>query len=81
MGGLEGAKEDHKKTGVDRCVQRGSHVDDERLRFDVAWDAPLTQEQLSQVEKICADIVDNALQSMRWRRRWTRPWTSKVCGP
>ena len=61
LGGLEGAKEDHKKTGVDRCVQRGSHVDDERLRFDVAWDAPLTQEQLSQVEKICSDIVDNAL--------------------
>ena len=61
LGGLEGAKEDHKKTGVDRCVQRGSHVDDERLRFDVAWDAPLTQEQLSSVEKICGDIVDNAL--------------------
>ena len=78
MGGLEGAKEDHKKTGVDRCVQRGSHVDDERLRFDVAWDAPLTQEQLSQVEKICGDIVDNALSCRCGGDSvGQEPWTSK----
>ena len=61
LGGLEGAKADHVRTGVDRCVQRGSHVDDERLRFDVAWDAPLSQAELEQVEKICSDVVDNAL--------------------
>ena len=30
LGGSEGAKADAEKTGVDRCAQRGSYVDDER---------------------------------------------------
>ncbi|KAK7249586.1 alanyl-tRNA synthetase [Aureococcus anophagefferens] len=57
LGGSEGAKADAEKTGVDRCAQRGSYVDDERLRFDFAWDAPLTADQLKAVEAIVNETI------------------------
>ena len=57
LGGSEGAKADAEKTGVDRCAQRGSYVDDERLRFDFAWDAPLTAAQLKAVEAIVNETI------------------------
>jgi len=61
LGGLDGAKVDAEKTGVERCAQRGSHVDDERLRFDIAWDKPLSADELAAAEKLCADVIDAAL--------------------
>jgi len=47
--------------GEHKCAQRGSHVDPERLRFDFAWDAPLTPPQLERVEQIVRDQIAASL--------------------
>jgi len=61
LGGLAGARADFAKSGVDKCAQRGSYVDDEKLRFDFAWDAPLTADQLGEVERLVNETVDAGL--------------------
>mmetsp|Transcript_27860 Transcript_27860/g.39192 ORF Transcript_27860/g.39192 Transcript_27860/m.39192 type:complete len:963 (+) Transcript_27860:74-2962(+) len=41
--------------------QKGSQVDESKLRFDFSWNGPLTKEQLTAVEKVCADQIANAV--------------------
>ena len=52
---------DAAEAGVERVAQRGSHVDDERLRFDFSWDAPLTAAQLLAVERLVNDRIEAGL--------------------
>ena len=37
--------------------QKGSLVDDEKLRFDFSWNAPVNPEQLKAIEGICRDQI------------------------
>mmetsp|Transcript_33711 Transcript_33711/g.42467 ORF Transcript_33711/g.42467 Transcript_33711/m.42467 type:complete len:1000 (-) Transcript_33711:250-3249(-) len=39
------------------CDQKGSHVDDDRLRFDFSWNGPLEPEQLEKVEAIVNEKI------------------------
>jgi alanyl-tRNA synthetase len=41
-----------KEVNISTCDQKGSLVDDEKLRFDFSWNAPLTPEQIKAVEDI-----------------------------
>jgi len=41
--------------------QKGSLVDEFKLRFDFSWNGPLTEQQLAQVEQTCADRVKLAV--------------------
>lgn len=41
--------------------QKGSLVDENKLRFDFSWSGPLTPEQLVAVEKICVDQINSAV--------------------
>lgn len=43
-------------TNVD---QKGSLVDESKLRFDFSWNGPVTQDQLSAIEEICASCIEN----------------------
>jgi len=61
LGGRAGAEADAAEAGVERVAQRGSHVDDERLRFDFSWDAPLTAAQLLAVERLVNENIDAGL--------------------
>jgi alanyl-tRNA synthetase len=38
--------------------QKGSLVDEAKLRFDFSWNGPLTTEQLAAVEAICVDHIE-----------------------
>ena len=38
--------------------QKGSLVDETKLRFDFSWNGPLTVEQLSAIEKICTERIE-----------------------
>ena len=51
---------DDNSSDENKCAQRGSFVDDERLRFDFSWDAPLSETDLRAVEKICKSQIDEA---------------------
>lgn len=42
--------------------QKGSDCNDERLRFDFAWDEALTAEQLERVEALCAKAIGDNLE-------------------
>lgn len=75
-GGLEGDKEIHKKyhtathllgKALDNVLgvhapQRGSHINDERLRLDFSYPEKLTTEQLQQVEDLVNDQIKNDLR-------------------
>ena len=41
--------------------QKGSLVDEEKLRFDFSWSGPLTTEQLAAVEKVVVDQINDAI--------------------
>ena len=41
--------------------QKGSLVDENKLRFDFSWSGPLTAEQLAAVEKICVDQIGSSI--------------------
>jgi alanyl-tRNA synthetase len=41
--------------------QKGSLVDNDKLRFDFSWNGPLTSEQLARVEKIVNEQIQSAL--------------------
>jgi alanyl-tRNA synthetase len=43
------------------CDQKGSLVDEEKLRFDFSWNAPLTPEQTRAVELIVVDCIRKGL--------------------
>ncbi|CAM9387610.1 unnamed protein product, partial [Choristocarpus tenellus] len=43
------------------CEQKGSMVDENKLRFDFSWPKALTPEQVSEVEKMVNDIIDREL--------------------
>ncbi|KAJ8605847.1 hypothetical protein CTAYLR_000523 [Chrysophaeum taylorii] len=45
----------------DGCAQRGSSVDDERLRFDFAYDKALSKEEVKRIEDIVRDNIQKAL--------------------
>lgn len=38
--------------------QKGSLVDEFKLRFDFSWNGPLTPEQLKEVEKLCVERIE-----------------------
>jgi alanyl-tRNA synthetase len=50
--------EDQHGASVD---QKGSLVDENKLRFDFSWSGPLTPEQLAAVEQICVDHIKSAV--------------------
>lgn len=39
--------------------QKGSLVDERKLRFDFSWNGPVTPEQLAQIEEICVSRIEN----------------------
>ena len=41
--------------------QKGSLVDENKLRFDFSWSGPLTAEQLAAVEQICVDQINSSV--------------------
>lgn len=41
--------------------QKGSLVDENKLRFDFSWSGPITTKQLSDVEKICSDAIKDEI--------------------
>jgi alanyl-tRNA synthetase len=54
---IEPEKETGKK--VSQTVdQKGSLVDDTKLRFDFSWNGRLTTEQLAAVEKLCVERIE-----------------------
>lgn len=49
------------KTSTLTVDQKGSLVDETKLRFDFSWSGQLTPEQLAEVEKLCMDRIVNAV--------------------
>lgn len=47
--------------GSGLCDQKGSAVDDEKLRFDFAWNKALTKEELAEVETIVRERISREL--------------------
>ncbi|CAM9883503.1 unnamed protein product [Discosporangium mesarthrocarpum] len=43
------------------CDQKGSYVDDEKLRFDFSWSGSLTPEQVEEVERIVNETIEKEL--------------------
>jgi alanyl-tRNA synthetase len=41
--------------------QKGSLVDEQKLRFDFSWNGPLTPDQLASVERMCVDRIEAAI--------------------
>jgi alanyl-tRNA synthetase len=41
--------------------QKGSLVDEFKLRFDFSWNGPVTPQQLSEVEQICVQRIEDAV--------------------
>ena len=71
LGGSEGAKADAEKTGVDRCAQRGSYVDDERRSSGQEKRATFPNfkgADLGRVPLVSADFWTNDHLSERSRR-------------
>eukprot|EP00612_Vaucheria_litorea_P007398 CAMPEP_0171475884 /NCGR_PEP_ID=MMETSP0946-20130122/3259_1 /TAXON_ID=109269 /ORGANISM="Vaucheria litorea, Strain CCMP2940" /LENGTH=961 /DNA_ID=CAMNT_0012006037 /DNA_START=8 /DNA_END=2889 /DNA_ORIENTATION=+ len=52
---------DNKTVAQGLCDQKGSFVDDEKLRFDFAWTGPLKPNQLEVVENIVNSTIQNKL--------------------
>jgi alanyl-tRNA synthetase len=75
-GGLGGQTEQHKKYHTathlmyqalrdvlgDHVIQRGSNITEERLRFDFSHPEKVTSEQISQVEEIVNEQIQNDLK-------------------
>mmetsp|Transcript_4795 Transcript_4795/g.7823 ORF Transcript_4795/g.7823 Transcript_4795/m.7823 type:complete len:528 (+) Transcript_4795:13-1596(+) len=57
---LGGPNEEEEKKG--KIAQKGSHVDENRLRFDFGWDKPVTAEQMQQVEQLVNEQITANLQ-------------------
>mmetsp|Transcript_25740 Transcript_25740/g.38033 ORF Transcript_25740/g.38033 Transcript_25740/m.38033 type:complete len:998 (+) Transcript_25740:104-3097(+) len=50
-----------KKMDGQQMDQRGSLVDENKLRFDFSWSGPLTESQLARVETICQERIRFAI--------------------
>mmetsp|Transcript_11226 Transcript_11226/g.14085 ORF Transcript_11226/g.14085 Transcript_11226/m.14085 type:complete len:979 (-) Transcript_11226:115-3051(-) len=46
-----------KERSTQSIDQKGSQVDENKLRFDFSWGGSITVEQLAAVEKYCSDII------------------------
>lgn len=54
-------EEETGKKSLHTVDQKGSLNDESKLRFDFSWNAPLTAEQLSDVEEICNNEIRKAM--------------------
>jgi len=57
---LGGPNDDEEKKG--KISQKGSHVDENRLRFDFGWDKPVSTEQMAEVERLVNEQISSNLQ-------------------
>jgi len=48
-----------------RVDQKGSLVDEEKLRFDFAHNKPVTSDELLEIEKICSEVIEKNLKVYR----------------
>ena len=55
---ITNATSDQPNASVD---QKGSLVDENKLRFDFSWSGPLTAEQLAAVERVCVDQINSSI--------------------
>jgi alanyl-tRNA synthetase len=51
-----------KDSTLSTCDQKGSLVDDEKLRFDFSWNAPLSPVQVKMVENLVVEQIKKKLQ-------------------
>jgi len=49
----------NKDTTTADVDQKGSLVDENKLRFDFSWNGPVTPEQLAEIEEICVSRIEN----------------------
>ncbi len=89
-GGLGGHTDQHKKYHTathlmyqalrdvlgKHVIQRGSNITEERLRFDFSHGEKVTPEQISEVEKIVNEQIDNDLKVS-----WAEYPTAEATGP
>jgi len=54
-------EESEKSNVAQQLDQKGSLVDDSKLRFDFSWNGPLSESQLAKIEQVCADRVKSAV--------------------
>lgn len=45
----------------EKVDQKGSLVDEDKLRFDFGWNAPVKLDQLKEIERICNDQIEKSL--------------------
>merc|ERR1740117_838724 len=57
---LGGPNDEEEKKG--KISQKGSHVDENRLRFDFGWDKPVSTEQMAEVERLVNEQIGSNLQ-------------------
>ncbi len=50
-----------KSNAAQQLEQKGSLVDESKLRFDFSWNGPLSESQLSRIEQVCSDRVKSAV--------------------
>jgi len=55
---ITNATSDQPNASVD---QKGSLVDENKLRFDFSWSGPLTADQLAAVERVCVDQINSSI--------------------
>jgi len=53
---------DTRETVVSTCDQKGSLVDEDKLRFDFSWNAPLTPDEVKSVEGIVVEKIRSEIQ-------------------
>jgi len=54
-----------RKVTKENADQKGSLVDEEKLRFDFGYDAALTNKELQEIEDICNDMIKQELDVFR----------------
>lgn len=51
----------NKESSTVEVDQKGSLVDEFKLRFDFSWNGPVSLQQLAEVEQICVERIENAV--------------------
>ena len=51
----------NKESSTVEVEQKGSLVDEFKLRFDFSWNGPVSLQQLAEVEQICVERIENAI--------------------